>query len=102
MFVKRLINKPTFETVINQNENDFQNNLDFFPIGLIILEKEIESNDYRIKNVNSYILKLLDLPKNLDMKIFKERLKEFKQWENNQLTELNLKKIIFEYEEHYE
>ena len=101
MIGKRRMNKPTFETVINHNENDFQNTIDFFPIGLIILEKDSETNDYKIKEVNSYILKLLDLPRNLDIQIFKERLKEFKQWENNHLSELNLKQIIFEHEEHY-
>ena len=76
MIGKRRMNKPTFETVINHNENDFQNTIDFFPIGLIILEKDSETNDYKIKEVNSYILKLLDLPRNLDIQIFKERLYE--------------------------
>ncbi len=85
--------------MINNNESIFQNTLDFFPIGLLILEKDNDSNDYKITNVNSYLLKLLDLPKTLDINVFKERMEEFKKWENNHLSETNLKKRIFESEE---
>ena len=50
----------------NMNTNNIENDLDYFPIGLIIIEKENE-NQFRIKMVNSYARKLLDLPKNLDI-----------------------------------
>jgi len=96
--IRKKLKNAAFETVINNNESIFQNTLDFFPIGLLILEKDNDSNDYKITNVNSYLLKLLDLPKNLDIKVFKERMEEFKRWENNHLSETNLKKIIFESE----
>ena len=96
--IRKKLKNAAFETVINNNESIFQNTLDFFPIGLLILEKDNDSNDYKITNVNSYLLKLLDLPKNLSIKVFKERMEEFKQWENNHLSETNLKKIIFESE----
>ncbi len=92
--------KSSYETVINKSENEFQNTLNFFPIGLIVLDKENDSKEYKIKIVNSYIIGLLDIPKNLDMKIFKERLEDFKQWENNHLTEINLKEIIFNYQKY--
>jgi len=97
--IRKKLKNAAFETVINNNESIFQNTLDFFPIGLLILEKENDTNDYKITNVNSYLLKLLDLPKNLSIKVFKERMEEFKQWENNHLSETNLKKIIFESED---
>ena len=101
MFGKKIKKVAGFETVINNNEYEFQNLLDFFPIGLIVLEKDFDCNEYRIRRVNSYVLKLLDLPKNLDIKIFKQRIEGFKQWENSHLSEINLKTIIFEYEEHH-
>ena len=97
--IRKKLKNAAFETVINNNEAIFQNTLDFFPIGLIILEKDNDINDYKITNVNSYLLKLLDLPKTLDIKVFKERMEEFKKWENNHLSETNLKKRIFESEE---
>ena len=97
--IRKKLKNAAFETVINNNESIFQNTLDFFPIGLLILEKENDTNDYKITNVNSYLLKLLDLPKTLDIKVFKERMEEFKKWENNHLSETNLKKRIFESEE---
>ena len=97
--IRKKLKNAAFETVINNNEAIFQNTLDFFPIGLIILEKDNDINDYKITNVNSYLLKLLDLPKTLDINVFKERMEEFKKWENNHLSETNLKKIIFESEE---
>ncbi len=84
--------------MINNNEAIFKNTLDFFPIG-VILEKDNDIYDYKITNVNSYLLKLLDLPKTLDINVFKERMEEFKKWENNHLSETNLKKRIFESEE---
>ena len=101
MFGKKIKKVAGFETVINNNEYEFQNLLDFFPIGLIVLEKDFDCNEYRIRRVNSYVLKLLDLPKNLDIKIFKQRIEGFKKWENSHLSEINLKTIIFEYEEHH-
>ena len=80
----------------NMNTNNIENDLDYFPIGLIIIEKENE-NLFRIKMVNSYARKLLDLPKNLDINLFKERLEDYKIWENNQIKEdVNLSKILFE------
>ena len=97
--IRKKLKNAAFETVINNNESIFQNTLDFFPIGLLILEKENDTNDYKITNINSYLLKLLDLTKNLSIKVFKERMEEFKQWENNHLSETNLKKIIFESED---
>ena len=100
MLSKRMKSKSSYETVINKSENEFQNTLNFFPIGLIVLDRENDSKDYKIKIVNSYIFGLLDIPKNLNMKIFKERLEDFKQWENNHLTEINLKEIIFNYKEY--
>ena len=80
----------------NMNTNNIENDLDYFPIGLIIIEKENE-NQFRIKMVNSYARKLLDLPQNLDINLFKERLEDYKIWENNQIKEeVNLSKILFE------
>jgi hypothetical protein len=80
----------------NMNTNNIENDLDYFPIGLIIIEKENE-NLFRIKMVNSYARKLLDLPQNLDINLFKERLEDYKIWENNQIKEeVNLSKILFE------
>ena len=81
---------------INFNfQNDFQNILDCFSIGLIILTKE-NSKEYKIKNVNSYAIKLLDLPKKLCINILKEKIRHFKIWENNQLNDVNLEKVIFD------
>ena len=81
---------------INFNfQNDFQNILDCFSIGLIILTKE-NSKEYKIKNVNSYAIKLLDLPKKLCINILKEKIRYFKIWENNQLNDVNLEKVIFD------
>ena len=97
MLVKGMKSMSSYETVINKSECEFQNTLNFFPIGLIVLDKENDTKDYKIKIVNSYIFRLLDIPRNLDIKIFKERLEDFKQWENNHLTEINLKEIIFNY-----
>ena len=85
--------KMIYDSFIHHNTNDIENDLDYFPIGLIILEKE---NEFRIKMVNSYARKLLDLPKNVEINIFKERLIDFKIWENNQINEINLSNIIFE------
>ena len=85
-----------FRKDINLNfQNDFQNILDCFSIGLIILTKE-NSKEYKIKNVNSYANKLLDLPKKLGINVLKEKIRYFKIWENNQLNDVSLEKIIFD------
>ena len=77
------------------NKSDLQNVLDLFSIGLIILEK-VNEKDYKIKIVNSYLIKLFDLPKNLDINIFKERLQEYKILLNDKLSDINLEKIVFD------
>ena len=88
--------KMIYDSFILHNTNYVENDFDHFPIGLIIIEKENEK-EFRIKMVNSYARKLLDLPKNLDIKLFKERLEDFKIWENNKINEeVNLSKILFE------
>ena len=77
------------------NKCDLKNILDSFSIGLIILEKENEK-DYKIKIVNSYLIKLFDLPKSLDINVFKERLQEYKILLNDKLSDINLEKIVFD------
>ena len=77
------------------NKSDLQNVLDLFSIGLIILEK-VNEKDYKIKIVNSYLIKLFDLPKNLDINVFKERLQEYKILLNDKLSDINLEKIVFD------
>ena len=76
------------------NKCDLKNILDCFSIGLIILEKENEK-DYKIKIVNSYLIKLFDLPKSLDINVFKERLQEYKILLNDKISDINLEKIVF-------
>ena len=76
------------------NKCDLKNILDSFSIGLIILEKENEK-DYKIKIVNSYLIKLFDLPKSLDINVFKERLQEYKILLNDKISDINLEKIVF-------
>ena len=89
------IKKKTFDSFIKIKKNKFEDELDNFPIGLIILEKE-NDNQLQIKNVNSYASSLLDLPRILNGEILKERLKEFKKWENNKISEINLINIILD------
>ena len=89
------IKKKTFDYFIKVKKNKFEDELDNFPIGLIILEKE-NDNQLQIKNVNSYASSLLDLPRILNGEILKERLKEFKKWENNKINEINLINIILD------
>ena len=89
------IKKKTFDSFIKVKKNKFEDELDNFPIGLIILEKE-NDNQLQIKNVNSYASSLLDLPRILNGEILKERLKEFKKWENNKISEINLINIILD------
>ena len=72
------IKKKTFDSFIKVKKNKIEDELDNFPIGLIILEKE-NDNQLQIKNVNSYASSLLDLPRILNGEILKERLKEFKK-----------------------
>ena len=76
------------------NKCDLNNILDSFSMGLIILEK-VNEKDYKIKIVNSYLIKLFDLPKNLDINVFKERLQEYKILINDKLSDINLEKIVF-------
>ena len=69
--------------------------LNHFPIGLIILEKNISNQKYTIKLMNTYAFEILELKKTYDFNKLKKQMIEFKKWENNNLEDLNLYNFIF-------
>ena len=75
-----------------KKEKELFNN---FPIGLLILEKE--ELDYKINQMNSYVCDIFELYQDSDFSQLKNKMKQFKKWENNSLQEINLYHFIFEY-----
>ena len=69
--------------------------LNHFSIGLIILEKNASNQKYNIKLMNSYAYEIVELKKTYDFNKLKEKMIEFKKWENNSLQDLNLYNFIF-------
>ena len=77
------------------NDTYTEEQLNHFSIGLIILEKNIATQKYMIKLMNSYAYEILKLKKTYDFLKLKEQMIEFKKWENNLLQDLNLYNFIF-------
>ncbi len=77
------------------NDTYIEEQLSHFSIGLIILEKNIATQKYMIKLMNSYAYEILELKKTYDFMKLKEQMIEFKKWENNLLQDLNLYNFIF-------
>ena len=77
-----------------------------FPVGLVILEKEINTSNitYQISFANEMAGDLLAIPKNNDIELFKKKIKCFKKLTNlnnfnYQLDEINLSDQIFSHQE---
>ena len=77
------------------NDSIIKEELNYFSIGLIILEKIISTQKYKIKLMNSFASEILELKKTYDFLKVKEQMIEFKKWENNNLQNLNLYQFIF-------
>ena len=86
--------KSGSSTDIN-NDSILKEELNHFSIGLIILEKIISTQKYKIKLMNSFASEILELKKTYDFLKVKEQMIEFKKWENNNLQNLNLYQFIF-------
>ena len=69
------------------------NELSYFPIGLLILEKE---KNFHLKFINKYAMELFNIDKNIKIKQLKDIFFQYKKWENNNLTKTkNLSDYIF-------
>ena len=86
--------KSGSSTDIN-NDSILKEELNHFSIGLIILEKIISTQKYKIKLMNSFAYEIFELKKTFDFLKVKEQMIEFKKWENNNLLNLNLYQFIF-------
>jgi CheY-like chemotaxis protein len=68
--------------------------LNHFSIGLLILEKNASNQKYHIKLMNTYAYEILELKRTYDFNKLKDKMIEFKKWENNNLQDLNLYNFI--------